>query len=161
MTESTNRLKPSDLTCSTQTQFQQHWEARTVNPLVDCMHGKYFGNVRSRLEGGDEITLIRFQDLNWAKVREIATMRVVDITPEGEVHCILVHPIIDVTERLLAAPESNPIPVYVQRIYGGKFTVMGLEQEMGIMPEFPNQRDALEWIANQAPTVVLTEKPAE
>ncbi len=152
------KLKPTDITAAAMSQFQQHWEARTTDPLEDCLHSKYFVNVRSRLMSGDKITLLRFEDINWAKIVEMVVVRVMDITDDGHVYCIVTNPLFQAAERLLETVEHTPVPVYVARVFNG-YGVKGLEQD-GIFPEFRTKKDAETWVARQAPEIVLMQAPA-
>ncbi len=152
------KLKPTDITAAAMSQFQQHWEARTTDPLEDCLHSKYFVNVRVRLECGDQITLIRFEDVNWAKIVEMVVVRVMDITDDGGVYCIVTIPLFKASERLMETVEHTPVPVSVVRIFNG-YGVKGIEETEGIFPEFRTKKDAEDWVARQAPAIVLTQAP--
>lgn len=157
MSELRNRLGVTNITAATMSQFQTHWEARTTEPLEDCLHSKYFGNVRMRLRCGDQISLVQFEDINWAKISMMVVVRVMEITDDGHVYCVVTTPIFSAAERLMETVEHVPHPVYVVRVFG-KFGVKGLEHE-GLYPEFPTRKDAMEWVSRQAPNIILTEAP--
>ncbi len=152
------KLRPSNITAAAMSQFQQHWEARTTDPLEDCLHSKYFVNVRSRLMVGDKITLLRFEDINWAKIIEIVVVRVMEKRDDEHIYCIVTDPLFSAAERLMETVEHTPVPVYVARVFNG-YGVKGLEHD-GIYPEFRTKKDAMDWVSRMAPEIVLTDVPA-
>lgn len=65
------RLKPGDLAMSEAMPFGQHYEARTVYPVEQCMAPDFFMNVRSNLRAGDRINLVRYDNDTWGRVLEV------------------------------------------------------------------------------------------
>lgn len=78
------RLKNGDLAMADAMPFGQHFEARTVYPVDQCLNSDFFMNVRSNLRAGDRVNIVRYDNDTWRQVLEVIEgVRVISVDNLG------------------------------------------------------------------------------
>lgn len=103
------RLKPADLCMAEAMPFQQHHECRVAESLAEALGHDFFGNVRANLRPGDLVTVVGYEDDSWARVAQVAALRIVESGETVRYH--LVGGIEDVAAAE-AAGETEPVAHY-------------------------------------------------
>ena len=113
---SERRCKDGDICMSDAMPFGQHHEVRTTYPIDECLHPRYFLNVRGRFRAGDRINMVRHLNDGWERViGGMEGIRVIAVDNLG-VELFQTFPAWNLNE-------PGETGIAVKRGYRGKFTV--------------------------------------